>query len=152
MSALVNGKFFDWGDITISLLPFSPALVSVREISYDEELETEIIYGKGKSPIGFGKGNWKASGRLTLVKHEFENLAALAPTGILNLDPRIVSINIIFSSSGDSTLPLNTQTLTGIRFTKISDKASQNDKTLLTNLDFVILGNVLRNGKAARGL
>ncbi|MGL4560816.1 MAG: hypothetical protein ACRCVW_00060 [Brevinema sp.] len=152
MSALVNGKFFDWGDITISLLPLTPVVFSVKEINYQEEVETEIIYGKGKAPIGFGKGNWKAQGSISLLKNEFEALALIAPNGILNLDPRLVTINILYANSFEGTIPATTETLTGVRFTKISDKASQNEKSLTTSLDFTILGNIHRNGKAARGL
>ncbi|MGL4393984.1 MAG: hypothetical protein ACRCS8_02020 [Brevinema sp.] len=152
MSALVNGKFFDWGDITISLLPLTSVVFSAREISYSEESDIDVIYGKGKAPIGFGKGNWKASGSISMLKSEFESLALVAGDGILNLDPRLVTINILFSNSVDGSISATTETLTGVRFTKISDKASQNEKSLVTSLDFTILGNIHRNGKAARGL
>lgn len=152
MAALINGKFFDWGDITISLLPLSPIIFSVKEISYDEEIETQAIYGKGRAPIGFGKGNWKAIGKISMLKNEFENLALIAPNGILNLDPRNTLINIVYSNPIEGSTPITTETLSGIRFTKIYDKATQNDKSLSTSLDFIILGNILRNGKAARGI
>ncbi|MGL4388196.1 MAG: hypothetical protein ACRCTJ_02230 [Brevinema sp.] len=143
MSALVNGKFFDWGDITISLLPLTPVVFSAREISYQEEVELDVVYGKG---------NWKAQGTMSLLKSEFEALAFVTPDGILNLDPRLVTINILFSNSFEGSVPFTTETLTGVRFTKISDKATQNEKSLVTSLDFMILGNIHRNGKAARGL
>ncbi|MGL4367654.1 MAG: hypothetical protein ACRCTQ_05195 [Brevinemataceae bacterium] len=152
MSALINGKFFDWGDITISLLPLSPVLFSAKEISYSEEMEAEAIYGRGRAPIGFGRGNWKASGSLSLLKSEFEALALATPNGILNLDPRVVIINIVYSNMFEGTTPLSTDTLTGIRFTKISDKAAQNDKSIYTSLDFTVFGNILRNGRGARGI
>lgn len=152
MSVLVNGKFFDWGDISISLLPFSPVLISVKEISYSEECETQTIYGLGRNPIGYGNGNWKAQGNLVLSKHEFENIAFLAPNGLLNLDPRIVTINIVYTENGEGKHNPAAETLMGIKFISISDKSVQNEKNLSTSLNFIILGNILRNGRPSRGI
>ena len=152
MSVNINGKQFDWGDITISLLPITPVVFTAKSISWDEELEAEAIYGKGRVPVGYGKGNWKASGKIEMLKSEFEALALIAPSGILNMDPRFTVINVLYSNSLDSLIPLTTTTLTGIRFTKASDSATQGDKELKVSLDFLILSDVKRNGKSARGI
>ncbi len=152
MSVQINGKQFDWGDITISLLPITPVVFTAKSISWDEELEAEAIYGKGRVPVGYGKGNWKASGKIEMLKSEFEALALIAPSGILNMDPRFTVINVLYSNSFDSLIPLTTTTLTGIRFTKASDSATQGDKELKVSLDFLILSDVKRNGKSARGI
>ncbi|MGL5955352.1 MAG: hypothetical protein ACRC0X_01915 [Brevinema sp.] len=151
MSVMINGKMFDWGDITISLLPISPMIFSAKTISWDEELEAEAIYGKGRVPIGYGKGNWKASGKLEMLKNEFEPLALIAPKGILNLDPRHTLINVLYHNAVEGSVPMTTTTLQGIRFTKIAETASQGDKELKVALDFIILGDIKRNGKTARG-
>ncbi|SFB88415.1 hypothetical protein SAMN02745150_01183 [Brevinema andersonii] len=151
MSIMVNGKQWDWGDITITLAPYTPMIFSAQSISYEETLEAEAVYGKGRMPIGYAKGNWSASGKLSILKTEFEVLALAIPSGILNLDPRNVLINVLYANAFDSIIPATTETLQGIRFTKISDNASQNDKGLSVELEFLILENILRNGKAARG-
>ena len=152
MSVHINGKQFDWGDITISLLPITPVVFTAKTISWDEELEAEAIYGKGRIPVGYGKGNWKASGKLEMLKSEFEALALITPSGILNMDPRSTTINVLYSNSGDGLMPVTTTTLTGIRFTKASDSATQGDKELKVSLDFLILSDVKRNGRSARGI
>ncbi|MGL5956791.1 MAG: hypothetical protein ACRC0X_09400 [Brevinema sp.] len=152
MSVMINGKQFDWGDITISLLPLTPVVFTAKSISWDEELEAEAVYGKGRVPVGYGKGNWKASGKLEMLKSEFEALALIAPSGILNLDPRITTINVLYSNSFDSLIPISANTLMGIRFTKLADSASQGDKELKVSLDFLILGDIKRNGKSTRGI
>ena len=152
MSVQINGKQFDWGDITISLLPITPVVFTAKSISWDEELEAEAVYGKGRVPVGYGKGNWKASGKIEMLKSEFEALALIVPSGILNMDPRFTTINVLYSNSLDSAIPLTTTTLTGIRFTKASDSASQGDKELKVSLDFLILSDVKRNGRSARGI
>ena len=51
----VNGKTYDWGDVDLKL----PGVTTeVEEISYDDELEKELVYGHGKLPRGYGTGNY----------------------------------------------------------------------------------------------
>lgn len=152
MSVIVNGKTYDWGDITISLIPTSPVLVSCSSISFDETLEAEGVYCKGRSPIAFGTGKWSGSGKLTMLKTEFDILQKLAATtGILNMDPRITHINILYGPNLQGVIPVANTTLQAVRFTKISESASSGDKELKVDMDFIILGNILRDGLPARG-
>ena len=52
----VNGKTYDWGDVDLKL----PGVTTeIEEISYDDELEKELVYGHGKLPRGYGTGNYK---------------------------------------------------------------------------------------------
>lgn len=52
----VNGKAYDWGDVDLKI----PGLnIQVQEISYDDELEIEEVYGSGSKPRGYGTGNYK---------------------------------------------------------------------------------------------
>lgn len=73
MSLKVNGKAYDWGDVDIKL----PGLaLQVQEISYDDEQEMEETYGKGSKPRGFGTGNYKASGKMSLLRDDYDDLLA----------------------------------------------------------------------------
>ncbi|MGL5722145.1 MAG: hypothetical protein ACRCY4_07095 [Brevinema sp.] len=152
MSVIVNGKTYDWGDITVSLLPLSPVLISCSSISFDESFEASPVYGKGHSPIAFGTGKWSASGKLTLLKTEFDLLqkTAKGAGGILNMDPRITAINVTYGPNLQGVIPISTATLLGVRFTKINSNASANDKELKVDMDFIILSNVLRDGVSSR--
>lgn len=148
----VNGKTYDWGDITVQLIPYSPVLVTCSAISFSESLDTKPIYGKGRSPVAYGKGNWEASGRLTLLKTEFDILQkAAGHAGILNLDPRVASIHIVFGPNLQGLVPVADVLLMGVRFTRISDSYSQSDNALKNDLEFLVLGNVYRDGIPARG-
>lgn len=52
MGLKVNGKAYDWGDVNLQL----PGLViEPQEISYDDELEKEVVYGLGSKPMGLWK-------------------------------------------------------------------------------------------------
>ena len=43
----VNGKVYDWADVDFKV----PGLdIEVQEISYDDELDQEAVYGKGTNP------------------------------------------------------------------------------------------------------
>lgn len=71
MGLKVNGKAYDWGDVNLQL----PGLViEPQEISYDDELEKEVVYGLGSKPRGYGRGNYKASGKLTLLRDDYDAL------------------------------------------------------------------------------
>ena len=48
----VNRKAYDWGDVDLQL----PGLaLEVQEISYDDEQEKELVYGRGNKPRGYGR-------------------------------------------------------------------------------------------------
>lgn len=71
MSLKVNGKAYDWGDVNLQI----PGIVAeVQEISYDDELEKELVYGKGSKPRGYGNGNYKASGKMSMLRDDYEAL------------------------------------------------------------------------------
>ena len=68
MSLKVNGKAYDWGDVDLQL----PGLaLEIQEISYDDEQEKELVYGKGSKPRGYGKGNYKPTGKLSLLRDDY---------------------------------------------------------------------------------
>ena len=71
MSLKVNGKAYDWGDVDVKIpgLEFVP-----QEISYDDELEREEAYGYGHRPRGYGDGNYKSSGKVTMLRDDYDAL------------------------------------------------------------------------------
>lgn len=61
----VNGRAYDWGDVDFQI----PGLnIEVQEISYNDELEKEVVYGVGQRPRGYGEGNYKSEGKIDLDK------------------------------------------------------------------------------------
>ena len=52
----VNGRAYDWGDVDFQM----PGLnIQVQEVSYNDELEKEVVYGAGQKPRGYGEGNYQ---------------------------------------------------------------------------------------------
>ena len=69
MSLKVNGKAYDWGDVDVK---FPGLALVVQEISYDDEMEMEESYGYGHRPRGYGTGNYKSSGKISLLRDDYE--------------------------------------------------------------------------------
>ncbi|CAH8721042.1 hypothetical protein [Paenibacillus melissococcoides] len=91
--AIINGKVYDWGDITISIPGLS---LEVQEISYDDELEKEVAYGKGQRPRGYGEGNYKSEGKLSLLRDDYDDIVQYCKSKNLGLY-RLVIPKIVVS-------------------------------------------------------
>ena len=79
MSLKVNGQTYSWGDVDVKI----PGLVLVvQEISYDDEQDMEESYGKGNRPRGYGKGNYKASGKMSMLRDDYDDVLAYGKAGI----------------------------------------------------------------------
>ena len=145
MSLIVNGKAYDWGDVDVKL----PGLegMQVQEISYGDELEKELAYGKGQKPRGYGEGNYKAQGKISILRDDFDALLDYCKskgTALFRLViPKIV---VSYANTGDRT---RSDVLTGATFTKRDTKAAQGDKSLKVDLDMLIAGGIESDGVAA---
>ena len=70
MSLIVNGKAYDWGDVDIALSGLSG--LQPTEISYDDELEKELVYGAGYKARGYGRGNYKTNAKITVSRDDYD--------------------------------------------------------------------------------
>lgn len=141
MSLKVNGKAYDWGDVDIKL----PGLaLQVQEISYDDEQEMEETYGKGSKPRGFGTGNYKASGKMSLLRDDYDDLLAYCKAKRLAFyKMEIPSILVSYANEGARTVIDELKT---VKFVKRSNKAAQGDKSLTVDIDLMIIGGVIQDG------
>jgi hypothetical protein len=141
MSLKVNGKAYSWGDVDVKI----PGLVlTVQEISYDDEQEMEEQYGKGNRPRGYGVGNYKASGKMSLLRDDYDDLLAYCKakkTPFYNLE--IPSIVVSYANEGDRT---RIDELKRVKMVKRSNKAAQGDKSLTVDIDLMIVGGIVQDG------
>jgi len=137
----VNGKSYDWGDVDVKL----PGLVlQVQEISYDDEQEMEEVYGTGNKPRGYGTGNYKASGKISMLRDDYDDfLAWCKAKGVPFFKLDIPSIVVSYANEGDRT---RIDELKKVKITKRSNKAAQGDKSLTVDLDLMIIGGVIQDG------
>jgi len=147
--ALINGRFYEWGDLNI-MIGLSPLSSTLQEISWDDEMQKESIYGIGRTPIGYSKGQYKASGKLTMLMEEYNLLNAMtiknAVSGIFNMPP--FNITIMFANYDELPVVIILQDCI---FTKKSVKTATGDKSVKVELDFEITGDVIENGISSSG-
>ena len=141
MSLRVNGKAYDWGDVDVK---FPGLALVVQEISYDDEQEMEESYGYGHKPRGYGTGNYKSSGKITMLRDDYEEfLAWCAAQGSTLYGLLIPSIVVSYANEGEKT---HIDELKKVKFTKRSHKAAQGDKSLSVDLDMMIVGGIVTDG------
>lgn len=137
----VNGKAYSWADVDVKL----PGLVlNVQEISYDDEQEMEEVYGKGNKPRGYGVGNYKASGKMSLLRDDYEDVLAYCKAKKVSFhNLEIPSIVVSYANEGDRT---RIDELQKVKFIKRSNKAAQGDKSLTVDIDLMIVGGIVQDG------
>lgn len=137
----VNGKAYDWGDVDVKL----PGLVlEVQEISYDDEQDMEEVYGRGNKPRGFGTGNYKASGKISLLRDDYDALLDYCKaSGLPFYGMEIPSIVVSYANAGART---KIDELKRVKFTKRANKAAQGDKSLTVDIDLMIIGGIIQDG------
>lgn len=141
MSIKVNGKAYDWGDVDVKL----PGLaLVVQEVSYDDELDMEESYGYGHRPRGYGTGNYKSSGKLTMLRDDYDEfLAWCKAQGIPFYKLTVPLIVVSYANEGERT---HIDELKKVKFTKRSHKATQGDKSLSVDIDMMIVGGIVTDG------
>lgn len=137
----VNRKSYDWGDVDLKI----PGLaLQVQEISYDDEDETEEVYGKGRRPRGYGKGNYKASGKMSLLRDDYDELLDYCKKkGISFYALEWPSVVVSYANQGERT---RSDELKQVKPIKRSHKAAQGDKTLTVDIDLIIIGGIVEDG------
>lgn len=142
---MINGKVYDWEDVTVAL-PYGIAIL-IDEITYDDELAIEPVYGKGAVPRAYGRGNYKASGKIGMKREEFNKLnkyAALQGRTLYGLEP----FPIVVSYADDGN-PTTVDELPRCKINKSNGGGKQGDKEMKVTVDFQILQPIIRNGVKA---
>lgn len=139
---LVNGKVYDWSSVTISTSGMEN--IEPTEISYDDEQESEAVYGKGGKIRGYGTGNQKNSVKLSMLREDFNEMCRVIKSkGYKNFYKYVIpKITVSYADEGASTC---TDTMTKVVFSKRSFKAAQGDKSMKVDLDGMAMGGIKIN-------
>lgn len=142
--SVINGKAYDWSEVDLHI----PGLnVEVQEISYEDELEKEAVYGKGSKARGYGQGNYKVSGKISLLRDDYDDLIAYCKNKGVPFYKLVIEKIVV--SYGNENRPITTDVLTKVTFAKRTGGGKQGDKNLLVDLDMVIFGELIANGLKA---
>lgn len=142
---MINGKNYDWNDVTINML--YGTVIAIEDISYDDEQEKTMTYGKGAVGQSWGSGNYKANAKITILYEEYERIMEYAKRlkkGLYSIPP--FPITVSYANDGQA---ISTDTLEGCTFTKRSNKAGQGNQNMKVDLDILVTGQIKHNGIAA---
>ena len=137
----VNGISYGWADVDVKI----PGLnLVLQEISYDAEQEKEESYVYGYKPRGYGKGNYKGSGKMSMHRDDYDDLLDYCKaTGTPFFGVELPSVVVSYANPGSRT---RIDELKRVVFTKRSHKAAQGDKTLSVDIDIMIIGGIVEDG------
>jgi len=142
MSLIVNGKAYDWGDVDIALSGLSG--LQPTEISYDDELEKELVYGAGYKARGYGRGNYKTNAKITVSRDDYDIILDYCKrVGKKFYEIEVPKIVVSYANDGGKT---RIDVLNKAQFTKRSMKASQGDKELSVDIDLLVVGTITQDG------
>lgn len=141
---IINGRSYDWSSIEIDM----PGMTfQAQDINYDDELEKEPVYGIGNMQRGYGRGNYKATGKVVMLKDDFDDLVNYCKKQRVALyDLDIPKITVSYAHEFQRT---KIDVLNKVTITKASHKGAQGDKSLTVDIDLLIYGNIVRDGLAA---
>ncbi len=138
---VINGRSYDWDSIQINI----PGLViQAQDISYDDELEKEAVYGMGSAQRGYGQGNYKAAAKMTMLKDDYDDLVEYCKKQripLYKLD--IPKITVAYAHAHQRT---KIDVLNKVTITKVSHKGTQGDKSIKVDIDLLVYGNIVRDG------
>ncbi|MEF2965669.1 hypothetical protein V3851_07490 [Paenibacillus sp. M1] len=139
--SIINGKVYDWSDVTVAV----PGLnLELQEISYNDELEKEVAYGRGQRPRGYGEGNYKSEGKMSLLRDDFDDLIDYCKSQGVPLYKLVIpKIVVSYANDGGRT---RTDVLNTVTITKADQKNAQGDKSLKVDLDLLVVNGIDRDG------
>ncbi|MFR3319744.1 MAG: hypothetical protein ACLTS9_11840, partial [Sutterella wadsworthensis] len=108
--------------------------------------EIDEVYGYGSKPRGYVTGNYKASGKLSMLRDDYDDLLAYCKQkGVPFYKMELPSIIVSYANEGART---KIDELKKVKFSKRSNKATQGDKSLTVDVDMMIVGGVYQDGVA----
>lgn len=130
---MINGNLYDWESVEIQLP--SGVAIGITSIDYDDERPVEERYGKGSDPRGYGRKNYKASGKMELDIDEADRLVAALGGSVYTRNS--FPIVVAYAPQGHPTI---IDVLPAVLITKTSSGAKQNDDNAgQRKFDFKIL-------------
>jgi hypothetical protein len=140
---MINGQLYDWESIEIQLP--SGLAIGCTNIDYDDERPIEERYGKGSTPRGYGRKNYKASAKMEMDLDEAERLRDALGGSVYDSFP----FPIVVSYGGDG-MPTVTDILPAAKIVKTSSGGKQGDDNVgQRKYDLKVLEPIQWGGESA---
>lgn len=140
---LINGKCYDWNDISIDVDGMEN--IEVTSISYGDKQEHEGVYGKGGRYRGYGTGNTTNQVSIEMLREDFDEYCCiLKKKGYNNFyDYVIPKITVSYANTGEKT---STDVLTKVKLGSRDTNPKQGEKSVTFKTDGVAYGGIKWNG------
>lgn len=139
----VNGNLYDWESVEIQLP--SGVAVGITSINYSDERGIEPRYGKGSTPRGYGRKNYKGSASMEMDRDAAESLREELGGSVYSGEPFQIVV-----SYGNDDMSTVTDTLPKVKITKQDTSASQDDDNAgAIKYDLAVLAPIKWGGTAA---
>ncbi|HOW82442.1 MAG TPA: hypothetical protein PK573_07780 [Spirochaetota bacterium] len=128
-----ENQVYSWKDYTATVN--GRTLIGIDSIDCDIEKKVESVYGKGDTPIGFGTGNKKSSGKLTITEEEYAVLQkAAVDAGLNDLTdlPPFPIVGLLEKKNGEK---IKTK-YPAVKIKKVGMKKKQDDTKFTRDIDF----------------
>lgn len=127
----MNSRQYEWADVTV--IAGGRDLTGIRAIEYNEAIEREPVYGKGRHAHSIQSGNVAVTGTITVLQSELIALEQAGGGSVLSLN---VDVLVNYGNPPDS---MRSDRLIGVRFTEAPKSLTQNDKFMEIAIPFVAL-------------
>ncbi|NQY04497.1 MAG: hypothetical protein HRT76_14765 [Halieaceae bacterium] len=143
---LINGQRYDFSSIEANFGPSS--FTNFQAISYSDTLEPGIQRGQSSKKLGRTRGEYNATGSITLLKEDVPTLlAALAALGQGGYMEAVWDLTATYSGGLTDLVP-TVDALIGMRITEIGDDHSIGSDVLVNELTLDIM-EITRGGLSA---
>lgn len=131
LTPLINGKSYEWADITANIMgtPFA----GIQAVEYGEDQDIQNIYGAGSYPVSRGMGKVTPTCKITLLMEEVEALMTVAPKGRLQ---QIPEFDIVIAFLDGSLIPI-VHKIRNCRFKNNGRKSNQGETSIPVELEIV---------------
>lgn len=131
---MFDSREYEWNDVRVSI--GGRLITRIRMVRYKRSKEKELVYGAGNEPVSIQSGNVSYEGEVSMLRSEYETLAAAGGDSVLDMQVDIVV------SYGNPPDPMVTDKLLGCQFTEEENLIGQGDKNEEITLPFIFLRKV----------
>lgn len=120
-----------WNSVILNI--FGRDVEGISEVSYDDTIDKELIYGAGKMPIGVGEGDYKAKFGLKLYQEEVIAIMDSLPPGVRLQD--IIGTDVIVQYTYNNRIYKDI--IRNVEFTKVGRAVKKGDKTVEQTVEVI---------------
>ena len=131
---MFNSREYQWSDIRVQI--GGRNIERLRHVRYKRSKEKELLYGAGCEPVSIQSGNVAYEGEVTMLRSEYETLAASGGGSVLDIQLDIV---VTYGNPPDV---MKTDKLMGCQFTEEEDDNEQGSKFEEISLPFIFLRKI----------